>query len=307
MVQIAQHPQAQQIQRKEIINMKTGKKIVLAVFGVIVLMILGSACVITNENEYSLIRQFGKVDHVVTEAGVSFKIPIIQSVDKLPKEILLYDMASSDVITSDKKTMITDSYILWQIVDPLKFAQTLNSSISNAEARLDTIIYNSTKNVISSMSQDEVISGRDGELSQAVIANIGNSLVSYGIELRTFETKKLDLPGDNKVAVYERMISERDNIAATYTAEGNSEAQIIKNTTDKDVTVMISEAEKNAEILIAEGEAEYMRILSEAYADDSRTEFYSYVRSLDALKKSMQGNNKTVILSPDSPIAQIFY
>lgn len=287
--------------------MKTGKKIVLAVFGVIVLMILGSACVITNENEYSLIRQFGKVDHVVTEAGVSFKIPIIQSVDKLPKEILLYDMASSDVITSDKKTMITDSYILWQIVDPLKFAQTLNSSISNAEARLDTIIYNSTKNVISSMSQDEVISGRDGELSQAVIANIGNSLVSYGIELRTFETKKLDLPGDNKVAVYERMISERDNIAATYTAEGNSEAQIIKNTTDKDVTVMISEAEKNAEILIAEGEAEYMRILSEAYADDSRTEFYSYVRSLDALKKSMQGNNKTVILSPDSPIARIFY
>jgi membrane protease subunit HflC len=103
------------------------------------------------------------------------------------------------------------------------------------------------------------------------------------------------------------MISERDNIAATYTAEGSSEAQKIRNTTDKEVTVMISDAEKNAEILIAEGEAEYMRILSEAYADTSRQEFYSFVRSLDALKASMKGDNKTVILSPDSPIAQIFY
>ena len=103
------------------------------------------------------------------------------------------------------------------------------------------------------------------------------------------------------------MISERDNIAATYTAEGNSEAQIIRNNTDREVTIMISEAEKQAEILIAEGEAEYMRILSEAYADPSRTEFYSFVRSLDAIKVSMTGDNKTLILSSDSPIARIFY
>ncbi len=127
------------------------------------------------------------------------------------------------------------------------------------------------------------------------------------MKLLTFETKHLDLPSDNKAAVYERMISERDNIAATYIAEGNSEAQIIKNSTDKEVTVMLSEANKQAEILVAEGEAEYMKILSDAYADSSRTEFYSFVRSLDALKTSMVGNNKTIILSPDSPIARIFY
>jgi len=156
-------------------------------------------------------------------------------------------------------------------------------------------------------TQDDVISGRDGELSAAIMANIGNSLDQYGIQLLSFETKKLDLPGDNKAAVYERMISERDNIAATYTAEGSSEAQIIRNTTDKEVTVLLSEAEKEAAILIAEGEAEYMRILSEAYNDESKQEFYSFVRSLDALKASLKGNNKTVILSPDSPIAQIFY
>lgn len=287
--------------------MKIVKRVVLAFAVVFLLALASSSMVVTNEDEYSLIRQFGKIDHVVTSSGISFKIPLIQSVDKLPKKTLLYDLSSSDVITSDKKTMIMDSYILWKITDPLKFAQTLNSSLTNAEGRLDTIVYNSTKNIISSWSQDEVISGRDGELSTAIMENIGNSLEQYGIELLSFETKALDLPSDNKAAVYERMISERDNIAATYTAEGNSEAQIIRNTTDKEVSVMLSEAEKDAEILIAEGEAEYMRILSEAYADASRTEFYSYVRSLDALKTSMTGENKTIILSPDSPIAQIFY
>ena len=287
--------------------MKSFKKIALLIAVFVLLIIGASSIVITQENEYSLIRQFGKIDHVVAEAGISFKIPFIQSVDTLPRQTLLYDLSPSDVITSDKKTMICDSYVLWHITDPIKFAQTLNFSITNAESRLDPIVYNSTKAIISSISQDDVISGRNGTLSEAVIANIGDSLEQYGIELLAFETKKLDLPSDNKAAVFERMISERGNIAATYTAEGNSEAQIIRNTTDKEVTVMLSEAEKDAEILIAEGEAEYMRILSEAYNNESKQDFYSFVRSLDALKTSMQGGNKTVILSPDSPIAQISY
>ena len=287
--------------------MKTLKRTVIIIVLFLIVIVGASSIVITKEDEYSLIRQFGRIDHVVSESGISFKIPFIESADSLPKQTLLYDLSPSDVITSDKKTMICDSYILWRITDPLKFAQTLNCSIANAESRLDAIVYNSTKNVISSTKQDDVISGRDGALSQAVIENIGTSLEQYGITLLAFETKKLDLPSDNKAAVYERMISERDKIAATYTAEGSSEAQIIRNSTDKEVTVMLSEADKNAEILIAEGEAEYMRILSEAYADESRQDFYSFVRSLDALKVSMQGGNKTVILSPDSPIAQIFY
>ena len=270
-------------------------------------LFLGLSCmVVTGENEYTLVREFGKIDHIESEAGLSFKIPFIQTTDTLPKYIQIYDLAPSDVITKDKKTMITNSYVLWQITDPIKFAQTLNGSIGNAENRINTVVYNSVKNIISSLSQEEVISGRDGELTQAILANMGNTFDQYGIKVITVETKQLDLPADNKEAVYERMISERENIAATYTAEGTSEAQIIKNTTDKEVSIMISEAEKQAEILKAEGEAEYMKILSEAYADESKTDFYSFVRSLDALEASMTGDNKTVILSEDSPIAQIF-
>ncbi|MFA9378800.1 MAG: protease modulator HflC [Lachnotalea sp.] len=286
--------------------MKINKKTIIIILLVVIAIIGSSSIVVTAENQYKLIRQFGKVYHVETEAGISFKIPFVQSVDTLPKQLLLYDLAPSDVITNDKKTMITDSYVLWEITDPLKFAQSLNSSITNAESRIDTVVYNSTKNVISSQEQEEVISGRDGALTAAIISNIADTMEQYGIQLVTIETKSLDLPSDNKEAVYQRMISERGNIAATYTAEGESEAQKIKNTTDKEVAILLSEASKQGEILKAEGEAEYMKILSQAYADESRTDFYSFVRSLDAAKASLTGDNKTLILSEDSPITQIF-
>lgn len=283
------------------------KKGIYALAAAIVLLIIVESCMmVTEQNEYKLVRRFGKVERVIGEAGISFKLPFLETTQILPKETLLYDLAPSDVITRDKKTMISDSYVLWRIDDPLKFAQTLNCSIENGESRINTAVYNATKNAISSMSQDEVITSRDGELSRLVMNSVGNSMNQYGITLMMFETKQLDLPDDNKEAVYERMISERDNIAATYTAEGNSEAKVIRNTTDKDVAIKISEAQKQAEILKAEGEAEYMRILAEAYADEDRSDFYTYVRSLDALKNSMKGNNKTVILSEDSPIAKIF-
>ncbi|MBR3607199.1 MAG: protease modulator HflC [Lachnospiraceae bacterium] len=286
------------------------KNIGKVIFSIIIVaaVFLGlSSLVITKENEYKVIRQFGKINHVQTEAGVSFKIPFLQTEATLPKCILVYDLSPSDVITQDKKTMITDSYVLWQITDPIKFAQTLNSSITNAEGRINTVVYNSIKNIISSLPQEEVISGRDGGLSEAIMENVGNKFQQYGLEVVAVETKQLDLPNDNKEAVYERMISERGNIAATYTAEGAAEAQKIRNTTDKEVSILISEANKQSEILKAEGEAEYMKILSEAYKEESRSDFYSFVRSLDALKESMKGNNKKIILDKDSPIAQIFY
>lgn len=283
-----------------------GKKIGILIGVSAVVIAVGASVTVTQQNEYKLIRQFGKVDRVISSSGISFKIPFIESTQALPKETLLYDLAASDVITKDKKTMISDSYVLWKISDPLKFAQTLNSSVESGESRINTAVYNATKNAISSMSQDQVITSRDGELSDMVMEAIGTNMDQYGIELLKFETKQLDLPDDNKEAVYERMISERDNIAATYKAEGNSEAKVIRNKTDKEVAIQISDAKKQAEILEAEGEQEYMKILAQAYGEEDRSEFYSFVRSLDALKTSMKGEDKTVILSADSPIAQIF-
>ena len=282
------------------------KKLFIILGSVAVLIGAAASVTVTAQNEYKLVRQFGKVKRVISSPGISLKIPFVETTATLPKETLLYDLSPSDVITKDKKTMISDSYVLWKIEDPLKFAQTLNSSIESGESRINTAVYNATKNVISSMTQDEVITSRDGELSDAVMASIGDNMEQYGVDLLMFETKQLDLPEDNKDEVYERMISERDNIAATYKAQGSSEAKVIRNTTDKEIAIKISEAEKKAEILEAEGEQEYMKILAQAYGEAERSEFYSFVRSLDALKNSMKGEDKTVILSEDSPIAQIF-
>ncbi|NLK75221.1 MAG: protease modulator HflC [Clostridiales bacterium] len=291
--------------------MKSIKKGITSVIVLIVLfaaiVLFFSSLVVTYEDEYTLIKRFGKIEKVVNEPGLSFKTPFIDNVEKLPKHLLFYDMPQSDVITMDKKTMVADSYVLWRIKEPVSFSQTLNSSISLAEDRINTTVYNALKNVISSNMQNQVISGRDGELSQAIMENIGDTMEHYGIDLITVDTKHLDLPDNNKNAVYERMMSERAEIAATYTAEGESEAQMIRNQTDKEVAISISNAEKEAAKIIAEGEAEYMRILSEAYSNPERSEFYTFIRSLDAARASLRGEGNTLILSADSPIAQIFY
>ena len=185
------------------------KNVIIALAGLAVLFAAGMSLTVTRQNEYKLVRQFGKVQRVIDQPGLSLKIPFIETTATLPKQTLLYDLAPSDVITRDKKTMITDSYVIWKISDPLKFARTLNSSIENGESRINTAVYNATKNAISSMSQDEVITSRDGELSAMVMDAVDDNMEQYGISVMLFETKQLDLPDDNKEAVYERMISER--------------------------------------------------------------------------------------------------
>ena len=281
-------------------------KYIIAVLAVAAVIVLANSLVITYENEYKLIRVFGKVDRVITDSGLSFKIPFVEETDTIPNQTLLYDLAASEVITMEKKTMMADVYVLWRIDDPLLFAQTLSGLVNNAEARINAAVYNSMKEVVGSMSQAEIISARDGLLSEKIMDGIGDTMSQYGITLISVETKHLDLPSDNKAAVYERMISEREQMAAQYRAEGDSESQIIKNTTDKDITIMLSEAEAEAEEIIADGEAQYMQILSTAYSDVSKSDFYSFVRSLDAAKESLTNNKNTLILDANSPIAKIF-
>lgn len=288
--------------------MKKNKKIFAIVFVLVVAFVVGNASlVVTYPNEYTVIKQFGKIVDIRENSGLSVKIPFVQKAEKIEKEVLLYDLAVSDVMTKDKKSMIADCFVLWKITDPQKYTQTLSAQKSNAEFRIDTIVYNSLKNVISSLSQEEVISGRDGELAESIKNNIGNTLEQYGITLLAVETKSLDLPDENKAAVYERMISERNNIAATYQAEGAEEAKQISNKTKAEIIVMQSEAEAQAEEIVAKGEAEYMKILSDAYNDPDKADFYIFVRSLDAAKASLTGSNKTLIIDETSPIADVFY
>ena len=204
-----------------------------------------------------------------------------------------------------KKSMIADAFVLWKISDPILFTRHLNGQVAQAQSRISASVFSSMKSVISNMDQTEIIENRDGKLAEDIKDNIGASLDGYGIEVLAVETKSLDMPDDNKQSVYDRMISERNNIAASYTAQGNSSAQKIKNDTTKEVSVMKSEANAEAEKIKAEGEAQYMQILSNAYNDESKADYYNYIRSLDALKASLKGSNKTVILNENSELARI--
>ncbi len=287
---------------------KTLKILIPIVCAVLLIIVLAGSLVVTQANEYTIIRQFGAVVRIVDQPGLSLKTPFVQSASTLPKTEMLYDLAVSDVITSDKKSMVADSFVLWRIDDPLKFIQTLSGSVATAESRLDQAVYNSLKTVISSMKQEAVISGRDGELASAIMENLRktSNFESFGIYVLAIETKQIDLPDENKSAVYERMISERENIAASYAAEGAAQAKEIRNDADKSVDITISAAKAQAEKLKAEGEAEYMRILSAAYDTQEKADFYEFVRALDMARSSLTGKNKTLVVGSDSPIAQIF-
>lgn len=287
------------------------KKVIVIPVLIIVLGILMSSFVVTKPGEYRVIKQFGRIVSVQendgSSYGVSFKIPFIQSETVISAKMRLSDLPVSDVMTSDKKSMIADCFVMWKIEDPVKFIQKLSGSVQNAESRISSNVYNALKNVISSLTQEEVISGRDGELAQILTERLGTNLEAYGIKVVKIETKMLDLPDENKDAVYNRMISERNNIAASYTAQGEQQAQEIKNDTNEQVTILLAQAEKEAAALVAEGEAEYMRILSEAYNDESKADFYSFVRQLDAVKATLKNGDNTIVLDKDSPIAELFY
>ena len=287
------------------------KKLFVLPCAVLALILGVSATVVTKPGEYRVIKQFGKIVRVEendgSQSGVSWKIPFIQTETAISSKIQLSDLPASDVMTSDKKSMISDCFVLWRISDPVKFTQKLSGSEQNAESRISSNVYNALKNAISSLSQEEVISGRDGELANLLTEKLGTNLESYGIKVEKIETKMLDLPNENKDAVYNRMISERNNIAASYTAQGEQKAQEIKNDTNEQVTVLLAQAQKQADTTIAEGEAEYMKILSNAYNDESKADFYGFVRQLDAVKATLKEGENTIVLDKDSPIAEIFY
>ena len=283
------------------------KNVLIIAVAFIVFILLINMPFTVGQREYAAVRQFGRVVRVTGEPGLHVKVPFIQNIQKITSSTQLYDVPASDVITKDKKSMIADNYILWMVNDPLKYIQSLNAIEARAEERIEAAVYNSTKNVISSMTQDEVIESRGEKLTELITTQANTDMGGYGIVILQSQIKSLDLPDDNKEAVYERMISERQNIAASYTAQGQAEAQKIRNETDREVTIMKADAEKQAAILVAEGEAEYMAVLSEAYNNEDKAEFYNYIRGLDAVKASLVGNNKTLILDRDSELASILY
>jgi membrane protease subunit HflC len=178
-----------------------------------------------------------------------------------------------------------------------------------AEERLNALTYNELKTVMGTLAQSDIINMNDGaernQIYEGITTAVDTQAATYGIRVTDVKIKQFDLPDSNLNAVYSRMISERNQMAEKYTADGNYEASIIRNDVDKQVNIIISNAKAEAAKLEAEGEAEYMRLLAEAYDSADEKDFYEFTLALDALKKSLNGTEKTVILDESSDLAKI--
>ena len=284
------------------------KGILIGVVLALAVILIGGAMFTVRENEYACTVRFSKIIDTTDTAGLHFKIPFIDSVKYFTKATMLYDIPPSEVLTSDKQNMTVDCYVLWKISDPLRFYQTLGST-SVAEQRLDALTYNELKTVMGTLAQADIINMEDGAKRNEIYNNIAKDVdalaQTYGIHVEDVKIKQFDLPDSNLNAVYSRMISERNQMAEKYTADGNYEASIIRNDVDKQVNIMVSNAQAEAAKLEAEGEAEYMRLLAAAYDSAEKKDFYEFTLALDALKKSLNGDEKTIILDADSALAQI--
>ena len=285
------------------------KKSGIVIIVLLLAVILAANAVFTvREDEYACTVRFSKIIDTTAEAGLHFKVPFVDSVKYFSKATQLYDIPPSEVLTSDKQNMTVDCYILWSISDPKLFYQTLGST-SVAEQRLDALTYNELKTVMGTLAQADIINMEDGakrnEIYGSIATDVDSLAKTYGIRVEDVKIKQFDLPESNPNAVYGRMISERNQMAEKYTADGNYEASIIRNDVDKQVNILISDAEAEAAKLEAEGEQEYMRLLAEAYDTADKKDFYSFTLALDALKASLNGDEKTVILDANSELAKI--
>ena len=284
------------------------KKVVFSLIAVVLLVLVTSTFYTVKENEYACVFRFSEIVDTTDSAGLHFKVPFLDTVEYFPKATQFYDIPPSEVLTSDKQNMTVDCYILWNISDPQQFYRALGTTVK-AEERLNAITYNALKTAMGTLAQADIINMNDGaernQIYEGIASTVDAQARTYGIHVEDVKIKQFDLPDSNLNAVYSRMISERNQMAEKYTADGNYDASIIRNEVDKQVNIIVSNAEAEAAQLVAEGEAEYMRMLAEAYDTQDKKEFYEFTLALDALKQSLTGKEKTVILDGDSELARI--
>ena len=283
------------------------KKIVIALIALALIIVVSNATYVVKENQYACTFRFSEIVGTKDAAGLYFKIPFVDKVQFFPKTTMLYYIPPSEVLTSDKQNMTVDCYVLWSISDPQQFYRALGTT-EKAEVRLDAITYTAMKIAMGSLAQADIINMKDGaernNIYEGIAATVDAQAAAYGIRVEDVKIKQFDLPESNLNAVHSRMISERNQMAEKYAADGNYEASIIRNDVDKQVNILVSNAEAEAAKLEAEGEAEYMRLISESFDTPDERDFYEFVLALDALEASLSGDQKTLILDANSPLAQ---
>ncbi|GFK95682.1 Modulator of FtsH protease HflC [Fundidesulfovibrio magnetotacticus] len=249
-----------------------------------------------DEGQQAIVLQLGKPVRDTLGPGLHFKIPFIQNVAVIDSRVLNYEANPADVLTKDKKTLLVDNFAKWRIVNPLQFYRTLRTT-ERAKSRLDDLIYAEVRVAIGSYTMEEVVSSRRAEIMAIVTSNVNDTVKNFGLQIMDVRVKRTDLPPQNEKAIFGRMRAERERQAKLYRSEGQEEAAKIKSGADRERTVLLAEAAREAEVLRGQGDAEATATYAASLGRSP--EFYSFMRSLEAYRKSFKDNAR-VIMTPGS-------
>jgi membrane protease subunit HflC len=250
-----------------------------------------------NEWQQALVIRLGKpVEPIASVPGLYFRIPLVEEVVYFDNRLLEYDAQPREVLTIDKQQIVIDNYSRWRIADPLRFYETVRNE-GGAQSRLDDILYSNLRENLGRHTLGEIVSDKRSELMVQVAERSDEKMREFGIEVVDVRIKRADLPQQNQQNVFNRMQTERERQAMKFRAEGEEEARKVRSQADKEVEILMAEARRDADILKGEGDALAVKIFADAYGRDP--EFYRFVRTLDAYRRSLD-EGTTVVLSPES-------
>jgi len=278
------------------------KKIILPIIGVLALTAFFSIFIVKEVNQ-AIVLQFGDPKRILLKPGLNFKLPFIQNVVFLDKRILNLDAPPEEVIASDQKRLIVDAFARFQIVDPLKFYISVGNE-RVARSRLSTIINSRIRSVLGTQELQTLLSEDRNKQMALIQEGVNNEAQNFGIKIVDVRIKRADLPQANSDAIYRRMQTEREREAKEFRAKGAEMAVTITSTADKEVTVILADAQKQSEIMKGEGDGERNKIFADAFGQDP--EFFAFYRAMQAYEKALIGGETSLIFSPDSEFFKFF-
>ena len=279
--------------------LRTGVLLLLAVAAIA----LFAAMFMVHQTQQALVLRFGAVRKVLTEPGLYFKVPLVETVHYVDKRVLDLDLPVQTILSTDLQNLEVDAFARYRIIDPLRFYQSVNN-VQNANARLTSFVNSALRNVLAGATTTEIIRTRRGELMNHIQDSVNRQAHDLGIEIVDVRLTRVDLPAANSQAVFQRMQTERAREAADIRAHGQQEAQGIRARADREATVVVADATRQSDQLRGQGDAEKNRILAQAFGRDP--DFFAFYRSMQAYENGLRQNDTRMVLSPNSNFFRYF-
>jgi membrane protease subunit HflC len=277
--------------------------IAIAVLLVAVGILMNGSLFIVDQTESALVLQLGQPRRQISEPGLWVKLPFIEDVVIYDKRVLDFEPPPEEVIVSDQKRVVVDSYSRYRITDPLLFYQTVGTE-AGVRTRLLSIVSGSLRRVLGNVTLSDILSAKRAAIMIQIRDEVAAQAKEFGVEVVDVRLRRADLPEENSQAIYARMVSERQQQASQYRGEGAEAAQTVRATAERDRTVILAEAQRDAQRVRGDGDAQAIKLYADAYGQDKA--FFAFYRSLQAYRNALNGKDTSFILSPDGNFFRFF-